>query len=197
MKSNNYFVHESSYVDSGAKIGEGSKIWHFCHIMGRAELGINCNIGQNVFIGSDVHIGDSVKIQNNVSVYSGVVIEDYVFLGPSMVFTNVINPRSHIERKSEYRQTRVKHGSTIGANVTVICGVIIGSFAFIGAGSVVTHDVPDYGLVYGNPAKLKGWICQCGEKLLFGKGETVSCTCIQCNTDYQKTGMKVTQIQES
>lgn len=191
MNSNSFFVHESSYVDPGAEIGEGTKIWHFSHIMGQASVGKNCNIGQNVFIGDNVRIGNSVKIQNNVSIYSGVIIEDLVFLGPSMVFTNVINPRSHIERKSEYRTTRVKHGSTIGANVTVICGVNIGRYAFVGAGSVVTYDVPNYGLVYGNPSRLKGWICQCGERLNFNQLEEDYTICTLCGNKYSKSGINV------
>jgi UDP-2-acetamido-3-amino-2,3-dideoxy-glucuronate N-acetyltransferase len=149
-------VHESSIVEDGAEIGEGTKIWHFCHIMPGAKIGKNCNIGQNVFISSGVIIGDSVKIQNNVSVYEGVIIEDNVFCGPSCVFTNVINPRSHVNRKGEFQKTVIRQGATIGANATIICGHEIGKYAFIGAGSVVTHSVPSYKLVYGNPAKIKG-----------------------------------------
>lgn len=161
----NYFVHESSYVDQPCTIGEGTKIWHFCHVMENAVIGNQCNIGQNVVISPNVKLGNNVKIQNNVSVYTGVECEDDVFLGPSMVFTNVINPRSHINRRGEYQKTLVKKGASIGANATVVCGVTIGSYAFIGAGAVVTKDVPDYALVYGNPAKLRGWVCRCGEKL--------------------------------
>ena len=160
-----YFVHKSSYIDEPCTIGEGTKIWHFCHVMEGAEIGNNCNIGQNVVISPSVKLGNNVKIQNNVSVYTGVVCEDDVFLGPSMVFTNVINPRSHINRRGEYQKTLVKKGASIGANATVVCGVTIGSYAFIGAGAVVTKDVPDYALVYGNPAKLRGWVCRCGEVL--------------------------------
>ena len=151
-----YFVHESSYVDEGAKIGSGTKIWHFCHIMKGAIIGSNCSIGQNVSVASRAVIGSGVKIQNNVSVYDDVIIEDDVFCGPSCVFTNVINPRAFIERKSEYKKTVIKKGSTIGANATIVCGVTIGEYAFIGAGSVVTKDVPPYALVYGNPARVHG-----------------------------------------
>jgi UDP-2-acetamido-3-amino-2,3-dideoxy-glucuronate N-acetyltransferase len=151
-----YFVHESSYIDEGAEIGEDTKIWHFCHIMGGAKIGKKCSIGQNVNIGSCAVIGNGVKIQNNVSVYDDVIIEDDVFCGPSCVFTNVINPRAFIERKHEYRKTVVKKGASIGANATIVCGVTIGEYALIGAGSVVTHDVPDYALVYGNPARIWG-----------------------------------------
>ncbi len=147
-----YFVHESSYVDDGALIGVGTKIWHFCHVMSGARIGSRCNIGQNVFVAPDVVIGDNVKIQNNVSIYTGVTLEDDVFLGPSMTFTNVTNPRSHVPRKDEYRPTLVKRGVSIGANATIVCGVTLGEYAFVGAGAVVTHDLPAYALVYGNPA---------------------------------------------
>ena len=167
MDTPGYFVHPSSYIDEPSEIGEGTKIWHFCHVMPRARIGKRCNIGQNVFIASDVVIGDNVKIQNNVSVYTGVIIEDDAFLGPSMVFTNVINPRSHVLRRDEYLTTLVKKGATIGANATVVCGVTLGEYAFIGAGAVVTHDVPDYALIYGNPARIQGWMCQCGIRLDF------------------------------
>jgi UDP-2-acetamido-3-amino-2,3-dideoxy-glucuronate N-acetyltransferase len=152
----NYFVHESSYVDEGAEIGEGTKIWHFCHIMSGAKIGKKCSIGQNVNIGSRAVIGNGVKIQNNVSVYDDVIIEDDVFCGPSCVFTNVINPRAFIERKDEYRKTTVKKGASIGANATIVCGVTIGEYALVGAGSVVTRDVSAYTLVYGNPARARG-----------------------------------------
>jgi UDP-2-acetamido-3-amino-2,3-dideoxy-glucuronate N-acetyltransferase len=143
----NYFVHESSYVDEPCEIGEGTKVWHFCHVMSNSVIGSRCNIGQNVVISPNVRIGDNVKIQNNVSVYTGVEIEDDVFCGPSMVFTNVVNPRSHVPRKDEYRRTLVKRGASIGANATIVCGHTIGRFAFIGAGAVVTRDVPDYALM--------------------------------------------------
>ena len=151
-----YFVHESSYADEGALIGEGTKIWHFCHIMGGAKIGKKCSIGQNVNVGSHAVIGDGVKIQNNVSVYDDVIIEDDVFCGPSCVFTNVINPRAFVERKNEYKKTVIKKGASIGANATIVCGVTIGEYALIGAGSVVTKDIPAYALAYGNPARVKG-----------------------------------------
>ena len=176
-----YFVHESSYVDEGARIGEGTRIWHFSHVMAGAEIGKNCSLGQNVNIGSRVKIGDGVKIQNNVSVYDDVELEDYVFCGPSMVFTNVFNPRSEISRKDEYRRTLVKRGATIGANATVVCGHTIGSYSFIGSGAVVTRDIPDFALAYGNPARVRGWICRCGEKLNFEQGEAV---CPACGKKY-------------
>ena len=151
-----YFVHESSYVDDGAEIGQGTKIWHFCHIMSGAKIGSNCSLGQNVNVGGKAVIGNGVKIQNNVSVYDDVIVEDDVFLGPSMVFTNVINPRAFVQRKDEYKQTLLKKGCSIGANVTIVCGVTIGEYALVGAGSVVTKDVPPYALVYGNPARVHG-----------------------------------------
>ena len=164
-----YFVHESSYIDEPCEIGAGTKIWHFSHIMSGCKIGEDCNIGQNVVISPNVIIGNNVKIQNNVSVYTGIICEDDVFLGPSCVFTNVINPRSHINRKHEFMQTVIKKGATIGANATIVCGNIIGKYALVGAGSVVTKDVPDYGLVVGNPARLIGWVCAYGEKLLKDK----------------------------
>lgn len=151
-----YFKHESSYVDEGAEIGEGTKIWHFCHVMSGAKIGKNCSLGQNVNVGGKAIIGDGVKIQNNVSVYDNVVIEDDVFCGPSCVFTNVINPRAFVERKHEYKQTVIKKGASIGANATIVCGVTVGEYALIGAGSVVTKDVPAYALVYGSPARVRG-----------------------------------------
>lgn len=172
-----YFVHQSSYVDAGAVIGEGTKIWHFSHVMPHAVIGRKCSIGQNVNVGSKVRIGDNVKIQNNVSVYDNVTLEDDVFCGPSMVFTNVVNPRSHISRKSEYKDTLVRKGATIGANATIVCGITIGRYAFIGAGAVVTRDVPDYALVFGNPAKQHGWMCQCGIKLPDDGSELECATC--------------------
>lgn len=168
------FIHSSAIVDDGAVIGEGCKIWHFTHVMSTAKLGDNCNVGQNVFIGSKVTIGSGVKIQNNVSIYSGVEIEDDCFLGPSMVFTNVINPRSNVERKEEYKRTKVRKGCSIGANATIICGVTLGEYSFVGAGTVVTKDVPEYGVVVGNPAKQIGWMSAFGEKLHFDeRGEAI------------------------
>ncbi|HCC37670.1 MAG TPA: N-acetyltransferase [Treponema sp.] len=162
-----YFVHESSFVDEGARIGAGTKIWHFSHIMSGAQIGENCSIGQNVNIGSRAVIGSRVKIQNNVSVYDDVIIEDDVFCGPSCVFTNVINPRAFIERKHEYKKTIIKKGASIGANATIVCGITIGEYALIGAGSVVTKDIPPYALVYGNPARVKGRVDEKGEKLFY------------------------------
>ena len=165
MSDKPYFVHESSYVDEGAQIGDGTKIWHFCHIMGGAKIGKKCSIGQNVNIGSRAVIGDGVKIQNNVSVYDDVIIEDDVFCGPSCVFTNVINPRAFVERKHEYKKPTVKKGASIGANATIVCGVTVGEYALIGAGSVVTKDIPDYSLAYGNPARVHGKVNKNGEKI--------------------------------
>ena len=171
-----YFLHESSFVDSPCEIGEDTKIWHFSHIMKNSIIGSNCNIGQNVLVASDVIIGNNVKIQNNVSVYSKVICEDDVFLGPSMVFTNVINPRSFITRKDEYKKTLLKKGATIGANSTIVCGNTIGRYALIGAGSVVTKDIPDFALVYGNPSVMHGYVCQCALKLKFIKNYAI-CSC--------------------
>jgi len=170
-----YFVHESSYVDDGAIIGKGTKIWHFSHISGTARIGDQCNFGQNVYVDNGVVIGNGVKIQNNVSVYKGVVVEDGVFLGPSMVFTNVINPRSFIERKTEFRATFVRKGATIGANVTIVCGIEIGAYALIGAGAVVIKNVPSYALIVGNPARQIGWISQTGIKLVFDTAGEAIC----------------------
>ncbi|WKW12542.1 DapH/DapD/GlmU-related protein [Pseudogemmatithrix spongiicola] len=176
------FVHESSYVDAGAKIGAGTKVWHFCHIMPRAVIGRDCNIGQNVVVMNGVRVGDRVKIQNNVSLYEGVVLEDDVFCGPSMVFTNVINPRSHVSRKDEYRPTLVKRGASIGANATVVCGATLGEYCFVGAGAVVTKDVPAYALVTGVPARRTGWVCACGA-VLRGDGPGYHCT--ECGAAYE------------
>jgi len=165
--SNKYFVHESSYIDEPCSIGKGTHIWHFSHIMRDSEIGNSCNIGQNVVVSPGCRIGNNVKIQNNVSVYTGVVLEDDVFCGPSMVFTNVINPRSHVARKDEYRTTLVKRGATIGANATVVCGITLGAYCFVGAGSVVTRDVPDFACVFGSPARVRSWVCYCGKRLEF------------------------------
>ena len=175
-----YFAHESAYIDDGTVIGEGTKIWHFSHVMSRSTIGRGCNIGQNVVISPDVSIGDNVKIQNNVSVYTGVVLEDDVFCGPSMVFTNVNNPRSHVSRKHEYRRTLVRRGATLGANCTVVCGHTIGQYAFVGAGAVVTRDVPSHALVVGSPARPIGWVCRCGHRLAH------NLSCAACGREYQK-----------
>lgn len=171
-----YFAHESAFIDEGAEIGEGTSIWHVSHIMKGTRLGKNCKIGQNVVIGPNVSVGDGVKIQNNVSVYQGVTLEDDVFCGPSMVFTNVFNPRSEIVRMGEILPTLVRRGASLGANCTIVCGVTIGRYAFVGAGAVVTRDVPDFALVTGSPAKVRGWMCRCGLKLQW-KGETAACSC--------------------
>ena len=173
--SNNVMIHPSSAVDPGAQVGAGTRIWHFCHVMPKAVIGEGCNIGQNVFIDNNVSIGNGVKIQNNVSVYNGVVVEDGVFLGPSMVFTNVINPRSFIERKSEYRPTYLRKGCTIGANATIVCGVEIGAYALVGAGTVVIRDVPAYALMVGNPARQVGWVSRSGDRLIFDDTGTAHC----------------------
>lgn len=186
-----FFVHESSFADEGCVIGEGTKIWHFCHIMPGAVIGKKCSIGQNVNIGSRAILGNNCKIQNNVSIYDDVILEDDVFCGPSMVFTNVINPRAHIERKHEYKKTLLKQGATIGANATVVCGNTIGKYAMVGAGAVVTHDVPDYALVFGSPARVKGWICQCGVKLAFD-GENAKCA--DCGDEYNISGEVCTRL---
>lgn len=170
-----FYVHPSSWVDEGARIGAGTSIWHFCHIMPTALIGERCNIGQNVFIDNRVTIGNGVKIQNNVSVYNGVEVEDDVFLGPSMVFTNVINPRSFVERKSEFRRTLLRRGCTVGANATIVCGVQIGTYALIGAGAVIIRDVPDYAMMVGNPARQIGWISRTGEKLSFDAAGSAWC----------------------
>lgn len=176
-------VHKSAIVDSGAIIGDDTKIWHFSHICGGAVIGKNCSFGQNVFIGNDVQIGNNVKIQNNVSVYDAVILEDDVFCGPSMVFTNVYNPRSHIVRKHEYRKTLVQKGATIGANATIICGVTIGRYAFIGAGSLIRKDVKPYAIMVGVPAKCIGWMCKCGIKLTGLTDNDLLCK--QCNSRYR------------
>ena len=181
-----YFVHESSYVDEPCSIGPGTKIWHFSHVMKNSQIGEKCNIGQNVVISPDVVIGNNVKIQNNVSVYTGCILEDDVFCGPSMVFTNVVNPRSHVIRKDEYKTTLVKRGASLGANCTVVCGTTIGCYAFVGAGSVVTRDIPDYALVYGNPARVRGWMCACGINLEFEGGSRGKCKA--CGAEYIKSG---------
>ncbi|TMN36384.1 acyltransferase [Pseudoalteromonas sp. S2755] len=183
-----YQKHESALVDDGAQIGEGSRVWHFAHVCGGAKIGAGCSLGQNVFVGNKVEIGNNVKIQNNVSVYDNVYLEDDVFCGPSMVFTNVYNPRSFIERKTEYRDTRVQQGATLGANCTIVCGVTIGSYALIGAGAVVNKDVPPFALMVGVPAKQIGWISKYGEQLdlpLEGEGR---CVCPHTGEQYVLNG---------
>ena len=188
--NNNYFVHKSSYVDDNVEIGSGTKIWHFCHILTNARIGENCIIGQNVCIERDVIVGNRCKIQNNVTVYTGVTLEDEVFCGPSCVFTNVYNPRAFIERKAEFRPTLVKRGATIGANATIVCGVVIGCYAMIAAGAVVKQDVPDYAIVAGVPARQTGWTCKCGTTLNFNRripasGNMASETvCSYCGNKY-------------
>ena len=173
-----YFVHESSYIDDDVLIGEGTKIWHFCHVQKGARIGKNCILGQNVNVGNNVIIGNCCKIQNNVSVYEGVVLEDYVFCGPSMVFTNILNPRCKYPQVGSkyYKKTIVKEGASFGANCTVICGITIGKHAFVGAGAVVTKDVPDYALVVGNPARIAGWMSEAGEKLKFDSAGIAICS---------------------
>lgn len=177
--TNDYFAHESAYIDEGTTIGGGTKIWHFSHILSGSNIGKNCNIGQNVAIGPDVAIGKGCKIQNNVSVYKGVTLEDGIFCGPSMVFTNIYNPRAEIRKMDQVRPTLVKKGTTIGANATIVCGVTIGRYAFIGAGAVVTKDVPDHALMVGNPATQIGWVCECGERLTEEMG------CAVCGKSYR------------
>lgn len=178
-----YFVHESSYIDDNVKIGHNSKIWHFCHILGNTEIGEQCIIGQNAVIGPDVRIGNGCKVQNNISIYKGVELEEEVFCGPSMVFTNVLNPRAFIEKKHEFRKTLVKRGATLGANSTIVCGNTIGKYAMIAAGAVVTKDVPDYALFAGVPARRIGWVCKCGVTLRrFDKDNLAICP--DCSQGY-------------
>ena len=184
------FVHESAYVDDGADIGAGTKVWHFCHVLAGAVIGERSSLGQNVVVMSGARIGTNVKIQNHVSVYEGVELEDDVFCGPSMVFTNVMNPRSHVSRKNEYRRTLVKRGASIGANATIVCGATLGEYAFVGAGAVVANDVPAFALVVGVPARRIGWMCQCGERL----ADTGSGACAVCGSTYESTGDGIRQL---
>lgn len=181
-----YWKHETAIIDDGAIIGDGTKIWHWTHVCARSRIGENCSFGQGAYVGNDVKIGNGVKVQNNVSIYDAVELEDDVFCGPSMVFTNVINPRAHISRKHEFLKTRVKKGATIGANATIVCGTTIGQYAFIAAGSVVTKNVADFALMVGVPAKQSGWMCKCGLKLKADLKESLQkIACSQCHTHYE------------
>lgn len=187
-----YYAHHSAIIDDGAIIGDGTKIWHFCHIMGGAKLGENCNLGQNVFVANDVILGNNVKVQNNISIYTGVECQDDVFLGPSMVFTNVTNPRSGVNRRGQYSKTVVKKGASIGANATIVCGHDIGEYAFIGAGTVVTKNVPAYALVVGNPAKQIAWMSEYGHRLNFNESGVAFCP--ESNQEYRLEDGKVRKI---
>jgi UDP-2-acetamido-3-amino-2,3-dideoxy-glucuronate N-acetyltransferase len=191
MAESNYFAHETAVIDQGSTIGSGTKIWHFSHLMPNCVIGENCNIGQNVVISPEVILGKNVKVQNNVSIYTGVSCDDDVFLGPSMVFTNVINPRSAINRKNEYEKTHVGKGATIGANATIVCGNNIGKFAFIGAGAVITKEIPDYSLWVGNPAKQIGWMSEYGHRLEFN--ETGNAACPESGEEYKLREGKVSK----
>jgi len=184
MAMSDVFVHQSSYVDEGARIGAGTKIWHFCHVMPGAVIGERCNLGQNVVVMPGAWLGNNVKVQNNVSIYEGVVLEDDVFCGPSCVFTNVVNPRSHVSRKAEYRRTLVRRGTSIGANATILCGITLGEYSFIGAGAVVRSDVPAFALMVGVPARRVGWMCRCGVRVQLRDGRA---TCSACGTSYGET----------
>ena len=194
MSELNYTVHPSAIIDAGAQIGAGSRVWHFVHICGGAVIGTGCSFGQNVFVGNKVIIGDNCKIQNNVSVYDNVTLEEGVFCGPSMVFTNVYNPRSLIERKNEYRDTLVKKGATLGANCTIVCGSTVGRYAFIGAGAVVNKDVPDYALMVGVPAKQIGWMSEYGEQLNLPLSGEASTTCSHTGATYQLKNQQLTKL---
>ncbi len=199
MSDKPYYIHESSYIDDNVEIGEGTKIWHFCHILSASRIGRNCILGQNVSIGPDVSVGSRCKFQNNVSVYKGVTLEDDVFCGPSCVFTNVYNPRAFIERKHEFRPTLVKRGATIGANATIVCGATIGCYAIVAAGAVVKDDVPDYAVVAGVPAHRVGWACKCGtslEKPGGGPGARQKVSCASCGNEYMVDEMRLMPVKE-
>lgn len=185
-----YQSHPTAIIDAGAQIGDGTRIWHWVHVCGGARIGKDCSLGQNVFVANDVTVGDNVKVQNNVSIYDAVTLEDDVFCGPSMVFTNVFNPRSSINRKSEYRRTLVRRGATLGANCTIVCGVTVGEYAFVGAGAVINRDVPPHALMVGVPARQRGWMCQCGVKLR-GLGKV---TCLECGLTYGITDTDCNRI---
>src|SRR3954447_18527074 len=189
MPESKYFAHESSYVDDGAAVGNGTKIWHFSHVMPGAVIGERCNLGQNVVVMPGTKMGNNVKIQNNVSIYEGVELEDDVFCGPSCVFTNVMNPRSHVSRKNEYRKTLVRRGASIGANATIVCGTTLGEYSFVGAGAVVIRDVPAFAMMAGVPARRIGWMCQCGERLPDGTGDV---RCATCGSRYSVSATAVT-----
>ncbi len=193
-----FFAHPTAVIDAPCRIGAGTRIWHFSHVMRDCEIGERVNIGQNVVISPGCTVGAGCKIQNNVSIYTGVVLEDDVFCGPSMVFTNVVNPRAFIERKNEYRPTRVKRGASIGANATIVCGVTLGRYCFVGAGAVVTRDVPDYATVYGNPARIRGWTCYCGEQLPLAASPPADRTarCGACGREYAFDGRQLSPISE-
>ncbi len=195
--STEYFAHETAVIDDGAQIGAGTKIWHFSHVMPDTVIGESCNIGQNVVVSPGCRLGTNVKVQNNVSIYSGVVLEDDVFCGPSMVFTNINHPRSHIARRDEYQSTQVCRGASIGANATVVCGHRLGRYCLVGAGAVVTGDVPDYGLVYGNPARLHGHVCYCGERLdaPLQQGDIAAIECTACGRHYTKQSGQVRELE--
>ena len=187
-RRNDYTAHRSAFIDEGVEIGEGTKIWHVSHVMSGSRIGRQCNIGQNVVIGPNAVVGNGVKIQNNVSIYEGVTLEDHVFCGPSMVFTNVINPRSEVIRRDEYRKTLVRKGASLGANCTIVCGVTVGEYAFVAAGAVVTKDVPNYALVMGMPARVAGWMCRCGTRLDQDKELSKSPNCGICGAEFTVSG---------
>ena len=190
-------IHPSAIVDDGAQIGAGSSVWHFCHVSAGARIGERCSLGQNVFVGNDVHIGRNVRIQNNVSVYDAVTLEDDVFCGPSMVFTNVYNPRAAVPRKSEYRRTLIRQGATLGANCTIVCGAVIGRHAFVGAGAVVRHDVPDFALVAGVPARQIGWMSRHGERLALPLRGEATASCPATGEVYRLSGDLCQQVEEA